>query len=250
MEIKLNGVIAKNSVKIELENQTVIQFSKDLPKEKRSVILLLKENSPVFIGENPENIEFDKAVSILPNWELEPCYLVKILCDIAKENGIVLEEDDTKIPKNQQRKVSEKAKQVCMVLEVFGVKLEKEKKKPAKAQHRWSKEVSQIEFFIDTFDSRAVVLWQKRNEMLIRKGAKMREIPPLNKDGSVGFGVKMAEKIRFDNQEKFSNLTTNEDIVLKSVNEVGLFLYFGGTNGWLELKDKDGKTIDEWTVVK
>jgi hypothetical protein len=42
---------------------------------------------------------------------------------------------------------------------------------------------------------------------------------------------------------------TTEDVVLKSVNEVGHFLYYAGTNSWLVLKDKDGKTIDEWTVV-
>ncbi|MFD1900942.1 hypothetical protein GQR36_14845 [Enterococcus termitis] len=46
------------------------------------------------------------------------------------------------------------------------------------------------------------------------------------------------------------NYVTTDDIILKSVNEVGLFLYFGGTNSWLELTDKDGKTINEWTVVE
>jgi hypothetical protein len=43
---------------------------------------------------------------------------------------------------------------------------------------------------------------------------------------------------------------TTEEITLKSVNEVGLFLYFGGTNSWLQLQDPDGKTIHDWTVVQ
>ncbi|WP_301452404.1 hypothetical protein [Bifidobacterium mongoliense] len=37
--------------------------------------------------------------------------------------------------------------------------------------------------------------------------------------------------------------------MLRSVNEVGLFLYYGRTNGWLVLRDGDGRTIHDWTVV-
>lgn len=74
--------------------------------------------------------------------------------------------------------------------------------------------------------------------------------PPLKKDGSIGFDVRFAEKLRGDLAAKISGDRTTEDIVLKSVNELGLFLYYGGTNGWLVLKDQAGKTIDEYTVVK
>ena len=49
---------------------------------------------------------------------------------------------------------------------------------------------------------------------------------------------------------QFKDFVTTEDIVLKSVNEVGLFLYFAGTNSWLELVDENGKTLNEWTVVE
>lgn len=49
---------------------------------------------------------------------------------------------------------------------------------------------------------------------------------------------------------RFKDFVTTEDIVLKSVNEVGLFLYFAGTNSWLELVDENGKTLNEWTVVE
>lgn len=41
-----------------------------------------------------------------------------------------------------------------------------------------------------------------------------------------------------------------EDIVLKSVNEVGLFFYFVGINSWLELVDENGKILNEWIVVE
>lgn len=60
----------------------------------------------------------------------------------------------------------------------------------------------------------------------------------------------MGEKLRDEQRDKFMNLVTTEDIILKSVNEVSLFLYFAGTNSWLVLKDQNGKTIDEYTVVK
>lgn len=144
------------------------------------------------------------------------------------------------------------------MLQAFGYTLNPERRpetkteskpKSVKARHRWSKVVSEIEFFIDTRESKATVLWQKRNEMLLKAGAQMMPSAPLNKDGSLGFAAKMGEKIRADHASQVKDFKTTEDIVLKSVNEIGLFLYFGGTNSWLEMVDKDGKTINEWTVV-
>lgn len=86
--------------------------------------------------------------------------------------------------------------------------------------------------------------------MLLKAGAKLMPIAPLNKDGSVGFSAKMGEKLRLDYQDKIKDFVTTKDIVLKSVNEVGLLLYFAGTNSWLELLDSDGKSIDEWTKIE
>ncbi|MGC3359859.1 hypothetical protein ACPTKX_16425, partial [Enterococcus faecalis] len=73
---------------------------------------------------------------------------------------------------------------------------------------------------------------------------------PLNKDASVGFSASFGEKLRDERKGQFKDLVTTEDIVLKSVNEVGLFLYFAGTNSRLELVDENGKTLNEWTVVE
>ena len=118
----------------------------------------------------------------------------------------------------------------------------------AKPRHYWSKEVSNIDFFVDHNDSKAVCRWQARNEMLIKKGAVLKQEATLNKDGSLGFAAKFAFQLREMNKDKIDNFVTTEDIVLKSVNEVGNFLYFAGTNSWLVLKDKDGKTINDYTV--
>jgi|GEM_PF-51023 len=118
-----------------------------------------------------------------------------------------------------------------------------------KARHTWSKEVSEIPFTVDARGAKATVYWPKRGEMLIKKGAQLLQEAPLNKDGSLGFSARGGQMIRDEHKDAIKDFKTTKDVILKSVNEVGLFLYFGGTNSWLELVDKDGKTINEWTVV-
>jgi hypothetical protein len=118
-----------------------------------------------------------------------------------------------------------------------------------KVQHRWSKELSEINFYVDYKGAKAVIQWVKRNELLLKKGAVLREEIPLNKDGTIGFSARFAMQIREEQREKVKDFVTIEDITLKSVNEVGHFLYFAGTNSWLVLKDDKGKTIDEYATV-
>lgn len=118
-----------------------------------------------------------------------------------------------------------------------------------KARHRWSREIKNVAFRVDDFDARATVIWRKRNEMVIRRGATLRSDIPLNKDGTIGFDVRCGTQIRAEHRNAVKDFTTTDDIVLRSVNEVGLFLYFGRTNGWLVLRDDDGRTIHDWTVV-
>lgn len=85
--------------------------------------------------------------------------------------------------------------------------------------------------------------------MLIKAGATLVKDPPLNKDGSLGYAAKYGQKLRDDYKDKISGTTTIEDIIVKSVNEASLLLYFAGTNSWLEIVDEHGKSIDEWTRV-
>jgi hypothetical protein len=117
-----------------------------------------------------------------------------------------------------------------------------------KTPHYWSKAISEIDFYVDYNGSKAVCRWQKRNEMLIKKGAILKKDTPLLKDGTLGFTAKFTAQLREMNEDKIDNFVTTDDIILKSVNEVGNFLYFAGTNSWLILKDKDGKTIDSYTA--
>ena len=59
---------------------------------------------------------------------------------------------------------------------------------------------------------------------------------PLNKDGSLGFGARFALTLRQEQADKIKDNVTTEDIILKSVNEVGHFLYFAGNKQLASLK--------------
>lgn len=267
MEIKLSVLISENKTTIAFnDHQDVINIldnSESITLDRPVVYILLKNNIITSIGKSSvgtfkSELDFNKIITIAPSWDIELNYLVQQFIKEAIENDIKLAtipELETKIPTSYEKTVTAYKDQVLFVLETFGYHLKhhgepkKAKSKPAKARHKWTKEVSQIEFSIDTRESKATALWYKRNEMLLKAGATMMAEPPLNKDGSLGFSAKMGQRIREDHQDKVKNFVTTEDIILKSVNEVGLFLYFGGTNSWLELIDANGKTLNEWTVV-
>ncbi|MGC6768197.1 hypothetical protein ACYSNR_14020 [Enterococcus sp. LJL128] len=268
MEIKAEVIISEKKVCIQLPEalgKIVIseKVKKKLVIDEPAVYVLLKDKAVVSIGlaETAVQALTDYNQSILfipPVWDVEPDYLKQFLLTVAIENGVYSGEEleTIKIPVNHEKALRSYVEQISLVLEKFGVSLnkkvepEKVKAKPAKARHRWTKEVSQIEFTVAFRESKGTVFWQKRNEMLLKAGAILKKEPELNKDGSLGYSGKYGEKLRADYQDKIKNFKTTEDIVLKSVNELGLFLYFGGTNGWLELKDADGKTMNEWTVVE
>ena len=227
--------------------------------ESPKIFVYLKAQQPTLITQTAVNqkliteYQADQLLLITPPWELEIPYLIAMLHQTWTDNGLkvaTLTENASKVPANQQKTLSDYQEELFLVLKALGIHTEKVRHKPAKAQHRWNKAVSTISFFIDHEGATGEAQWQKRNEMLLKKGAQLKMNPPLKKDGSIGFDVRFAEKLRGDLAAKISGDRTTEDIVLKSVNELGLFLYYGGTNGWLVLKDQAGKTIDEYTVVK
>lgn len=139
---------------------------------------------------------------------------------------------------------------IILLLDQFMYAIIPKTKVSAKTQHRWKKSIADVTFMVDAFGSKATVFWQKRQELRIAKGAILRKNYSLNKDGSVGLDARMGTQLRQEQANKIEKSITTEDIILKSVNEVGLFLYFGGTNSWLVLKDSDNKSIDEYAIVK
>jgi len=114
--------------------------------------------------------------------------------------------------------------------------------------HKWSKEVSTIEFTFTDRGSEGIAIWQKRKELLLKAGAKLTPDPQLNKDGTLNFSAKVAKTLRADHQDKIKDGVTTEDIIFPSPNELGIFLRFGGENTWTGLKDKNGKSLHEWSV--
>jgi len=118
-----------------------------------------------------------------------------------------------------------------------------------KDEHRWRAEISDIEFTFSDRGSLGTVFWQKRKELLLKAGAVLTPDPQLNKDGSLNFSAKVAKTLRADHEDKIKDGKTTQDIIFPSPNEIGIFLRFGGDNTWLSLKDKDGKTLHDWSKI-
>ncbi|AEV95571.1 hypothetical protein [Pediococcus claussenii] len=249
MAIELNVIIDGQTIKAMTKNLTISIGE----KVEGAIFLVTKNRKLLEVTETmPNLLESETVVAIQDKKQLEKKYLIRGIIEKAKESRVKLRsyKEEGVIPANFVNLVNQEVTQIITILNSFGYELFSKKKVGAKASHRWSKEISEIPFFVDSYGSKATIYWKKRNEMLILSGAKLREDIPLNKDGSLGFAARLGEKLRADHESELKKLSTTVDITFKSVNEVGLFLYFGGTNGWLELKDKNNKTIDEYTIVK
>jgi len=117
-----------------------------------------------------------------------------------------------------------------------------------KDTHKWRKEISEIEFFFTDWGSEGRAFWERRKELVLKAGAKLTMDPQLNKDGTLNYSAKFCKALRADHDSKIQNGVTTEDIVFPSPNELGIFMRYGGENTWLSLKDKDGKSLHEWSV--
>ena len=116
--------------------------------------------------------------------------------------------------------------------------------------HKWRPEISEIEFTFTDRGSEGKVFWQRRKELLLKAGATLTQDPQLNKDGTLNYSAKVAKSFRADHEDKIKDGVTTEDIIFPSPNELGIFLRYGGDNTWTGLKDKDGKTLHDWSVVE
>lgn len=205
------------------------------------------------IDQQPDLITPDRVLTIQPEEGIEPRYLSQTIATLAKKASYQVSFTAIKIPANHQRPTLAYLDQLGPITTLLGLSFPAKviaKKQPAKVQHRWKKTVSTVAFTTNYADTNATIYWRKRNKMVIMAGAKLKAEPTLNADGSLGFSARFAQQLRAEHQTAFNdNFVTTEDIVLKSTNEVGLFLYFAGTNSWLQFKDTNGKTLDEWTAV-
>ena len=113
--------------------------------------------------------------------------------------------------------------------------------------HKWRAEISDIEFSFSDRGSSGTAIWQKRKELLLKAGAVLTPDPQLNKDGTLNYSAKFANALRADHADKIKDGVTTDDIIFPSPNELGIFLRYGGDNTWISLKDKDGKTLHDWS---
>ena len=139
---------------------------------------------------------------------------------------------------------------ILPLMKAFGLQVIKPKKTLAKPRHKYLSSLAEVPFSVDYKGSKATVYWIKRNEFVVKAGAKLVAEAPLTKAGVIGFAGKFGLRLRDEHESQIKNNVTTEDITLRSVNEVGTFLYFAGTNSWLQLKSPTGKTLHELTVVK
>jgi len=126
------------------------------------------------------------------------------------------------------------------------------KKAPSsgKARHKWTKEISGITFTASYRNGSGSAIWRKSKELVLLAGAKLTVDPQLNQDGSLNYSALVGEKLRSDHADKVKGNITTEDIVFPSPNMLGLFLFYGGQNTWAELKDENGKSLDDWSKVE
>lgn len=218
--------------------------------EVQDLAALVADNSQAvcyFKGPNlvMQKAKADRALVFSLPVDIEPIYFKKYLTD-------------QKVPSHQTKVLTAYLNKLTPYLDLLGYQFKAVQETPAepakssgKAQYRFTKAIAEIPFYVDYDGAKAEVQWLKRNDMVIKKGAVLKQDMPLNQDGSVGFSQKFALTLRQEHADAIgSDFVTTADIHLKSVNEVGHLLYFAGTNSWLILKDQAGQTLSSHAIVK
>ena len=218
--------------------------------EVQDLAALVADNSQAvcyFKGPNlvMQKAKADRALVFSLPVDIEPIYFKKYLTD-------------QKVPSHQTKVLTAYLDKLTPYLDLLGYQFKAVQETPAepakssgKAQYRFTKAIAEIPFYVDYDGAKAEVQWLKRNDMVIKKGAVLKQVMPLNQDGSVGFSQKFALTLRQEHADDIgSDFVTTADIHLKSVNEVGHLLYFAGTNSWLILKDQAGQTLSSHAIVK
>ena len=218
--------------------------------EVQDLEALVADNSQAvcyFKGPNlvMQKAKADRALVFSLPVDIEPTYFKKYLTD-------------QKVPSHQTKVLTAYLNKLTPYLDLLGYQFKAVQETPAapakssgKAQYRFTKAIAEIPFYVDYDGAKAEVQWLKRNDMVIKKGAVLKQDMPLNQDGSVGFSQKFALTLRQEHADAIgSDFVTTADIHLKSVNEVGHLLYFAGTNSWLILKDQAGQTLSSHAIVK
>ena len=203
MEITFQTVLTPSAITITLDHEVekISVTEEKLPLPENSFYLFFAQKECQAIGKTIEPKKWDKVILIQLSWEIEAPHMIASLLEKAQASGLTIMTDETldrKIPTNIQKKLATPNEEILTIFSLFGYSLgeqqKTEKKKPAKARHRWSKKISEIPFTVNFRNSQATLYWLSRNEMLIKSGATLLTEAPRNKDGSVGYSAKYGEK--------------------------------------------------------
>ncbi|KAA8439895.1 hypothetical protein FKV75_09635 [Weissella paramesenteroides] len=217
-----------------------------------AVTLYFKNEQLISIDQVPGDETVTRVAIITPPTNIETNTIALYIDELAAEAKLKLESSMTgQLTDDQRQSATAYWHEVVPLFALLGITVAKKKRKPTKAQHRFKSAMADVPFNTDFIGTKATIYWQKRHEMRLVAGAKMLADAPLKADGGLGVDARFAKQIRAEHADAFDPETfiTTKDIVLKSVNEIGLFLYFGGTNSWLVFKGPDDRTIHDWTVM-
>ena len=251
--ITINTDYTDTTLNVPLGDSQIVLTNKVPNPSANVVTLYLKNEQLLSIDQVPNNVMATRAVVITPPTSLAANKLALYIDELAVAAKLKLESSMADhLTDNQHETVKAYWTEVSPLLALLGITVAKKKRMPAKPQHRFKSAITEVPFNTDFVGTKATIYWQKRNEMRLVAGAKMLADAPLKADGSLGVDARFAKQIRAEHADAFDpeTLITTKDIILKSVNEIGLFLYFGGTNSWLVFKGPDDRTIHDWTVVQ
>ncbi|MFD1431860.1 hypothetical protein [Lacticaseibacillus yichunensis] len=242
MNVQLDGATTTVTLAKE-QGQLIFSPLTDVPADAHAVVFYLKDRHLT----DREKAD-EQGVLRLP-WTVEPEFVTRWFATQQGESSVAV------IPAAQQKALGPYFDLLTQVLGRLGIHMAPvpapaaSKPQPAKARHRFDKKLATTPFYIERNGSRATVYWVAAKEMIVKAGAVLTQEPLMNKDGSPRYGTKYGAKLRDDNAGAIDHFTLTKDVSLRSVNEVGLFLYFGDTNGWLELVDAQSRTLDALTRV-
>ncbi|MDF2865850.1 MAG: hypothetical protein K0R72_668 [Clostridia bacterium] len=267
MEISLNVYINDFETNIQFDDSIIeILNANNFKISKSTLYFLLKDNVVSYIGQGKNNFsqedqKFDKVIKVeVPSYvDLE--YLEYIFIEEAIQKKIELinkqKSSEPKIWKSQKSDVDAYKDKVLFILKNFELDIFKSqnntksssKENFSKPRHKWTKEISQILFTAKSIGGEGKAIWRSKDELVLLSGAKLTVNPQMNKDGSMNYSAQFAQKLRTDHLDKIVDNYTTVDIVFKSPNQLGMFLFFGGQNTWAELKDSNGKSLDDWSRI-
>lgn len=254
MTINFTGNVSKNKISIDLDNLGLINYySKDPQRvDEESIFLILKNRDIIGLsfGELDNDDDVSNYIEIVVPENVIAADFFYFLTKELDQAGYSMNVNYTIAISDESKKVYQKYWDTILpILTAWGLKINPTKK-VAKPRHKYLASLAGVPFQIDYNGSKATVYWKKRNELVVKAGAILVADAPLTKAGIIGFAGKFGLRLREEHESQLKDNVLTEDITLRSVNEVGTFLYFAGTNSWLQLKSPEGKTLNELTIVK